>query len=71
MRTQADAVKSVAQELSATAQRDQKVLARVVDISKRDDIDRLVSEALDKFKRLDILVNNAGIYEPDRSDPRN
>ena len=28
------------------------------------DVDRLVADALDAFKRIDILVNNAGVYGP-------
>jgi NAD(P)-dependent dehydrogenase (short-subunit alcohol dehydrogenase family) len=58
------AVQSVAQRLSATARSGQKVLARSVDISKRRDVDQLVAEALDTFKRIDILVNNAGVHGP-------
>ncbi len=32
------------------------------DVSKADDVDRLISRTFEKFGRLDILVNNAGIY---------
>lgn len=32
------------------------------DVSKADDVDRLISRTIDKFGRLYILVNNAGIY---------
>jgi 3-oxoacyl-[acyl-carrier protein] reductase len=32
------------------------------DVSKADDVDRLISKTIEKFGRLDILVNNAGIY---------
>jgi len=32
------------------------------DVSKADDVDRLISRTIEKFGRLDILVNNAGIY---------
>jgi NAD(P)-dependent dehydrogenase (short-subunit alcohol dehydrogenase family) len=31
------------------------------DVSRSDDVDRVVSEALDRWERIDILVNNAGI----------
>lgn len=58
------AVQSVAQRLSAVARSGQKVFARSVDISKRRDVDQLVAEALDTFKRIDILVNNAGVHGP-------
>ena len=36
------------------------------DVSKADDVDRLISRTFEKFGRLDILVNNAGIF---RSHP--
>jgi glucose 1-dehydrogenase len=31
------------------------------DVSKREDVERMVAEVVDKFGRLDIVVNNAGI----------
>ena len=60
----APAIRSVSQQLSAAARSDQKVLARIVDVSRRSDVDHLVAEALQAFGRIDILVNNAGIYGP-------
>ena len=57
-------VQAVARHVSATARNGQKVIARAADVSKRRDVDRLVAEALDTFKRIDILVNNAGVYGP-------
>jgi len=32
------------------------------DVSKADDVDRLISRTIENSGRLDILVNNAGIY---------
>jgi NAD(P)-dependent dehydrogenase (short-subunit alcohol dehydrogenase family) len=58
------AVRTVAQQLSATARNGQKILSRSVNVSKRSDVDQLVAQALDVFKRIDILVNNAGVYGP-------
>src|SRR5712692_1637988 len=37
-----------------------KVLGIVGDVTRADDVDRLVREARDVFGRIDILVNNAG-----------
>ena len=37
-----------------------------VDITKRDQIDKAVSEIMDEFGRIDVLINNAGIIR-DRS----
>jgi 3-oxoacyl-[acyl-carrier protein] reductase len=33
-----------------------------VDVSKSEDVKRLVAETIRKYKKVDILVNNAGIY---------
>ncbi|GAA3314956.1 hypothetical protein GCM10020331_008800 [Ectobacillus funiculus] len=37
------------------------VLAVQADLSKQEDVDHLVSVAIDRYKTIDILVNNAGI----------
>ncbi|MEK7373016.1 MAG: SDR family NAD(P)-dependent oxidoreductase, partial [candidate division NC10 bacterium] len=37
------------------------VLAVVADAAKREDADRLVAAARERFGRIDVLVNNAGI----------
>ena len=39
-----------------------EAIAVKCDVSKKVEIDSLVSEALKKFGKIDILVNNAGIY---------
>ena len=33
------------------------------DVSKSDDVKRIVSYVAEKYKRIDILVNNAGIFD--------
>jgi NAD(P)-dependent dehydrogenase (short-subunit alcohol dehydrogenase family) len=33
-----------------------------IDVSRLDDIDKLVNATIDKFKRVDILVNNAAVF---------
>jgi 3-oxoacyl-[acyl-carrier protein] reductase len=45
------------------AKRGGKAIAVQGDMSKRDDIQRLIAETRKAFGRLDILVNNAGVYE--------
>lgn len=35
-----------------------------MDVSKKDEIDRVFDEVISHFGRLDILVNNAGIFKP-------
>jgi 3-oxoacyl-[acyl-carrier protein] reductase len=39
-----------------------EVLLAKADVSVREEVDRMVSEALDRFGRIDILVNNAGVF---------
>jgi len=51
-------VESVAKEIKAMGGESAQVMA---DVSKGDDVTRLVNEAMSAFKRVDILVNNAGI----------
>ncbi len=40
-----------------------RAVAVQADVSKADDIRRLLAETMKAFGRLDVLVNNAGIYE--------
>lgn len=49
---------SVAQEIEALGRR---ALAVEADVSRNDDVTRMVAAALDAFGRIDILVNNAAI----------
>ena len=42
--------------------------AVVGSVTERDDVDRMVTTALDAFGRLDVLYNNAAIYLPGRGD---
>jgi|TARA_B110000967_G_C18748630_1_gene491592 ribitol 2-dehydrogenase len=36
------------------------------DLTKPNDIKKIVSDSITKFKRIDILIANAGLYEPDK-----
>lgn len=54
----ADQAEETAGELAAKGY---QAIAVGCDVTKSDDIDRMVKTALDEFKSLDILVNNAGI----------
>ena len=51
-------------DVARLAQSEQRVLAQPADISRREDVEALVAEALEAFPRLQILVNNAGMYGP-------
>ena len=58
----ADIVLDVAQELAKKIGRDRvKVLAVRTDVTKKSDVDNLVSTTLEEFGKIDILVNNAGV----------
>lgn len=52
-----DAVRQAAEEMAGAGA---DVLGLQADVTKQEDVDRLVAEALDRFGRLDVLVNNAG-----------
>ena len=54
----------VLEELKGIADKDQKIFARVADVSKEDDVRNLVNDAVAELSHIDILVNNAGVYGP-------
>jgi NAD(P)-dependent dehydrogenase (short-subunit alcohol dehydrogenase family) len=51
-------------DVAARADEGQRVIAHAADVSKPDDVDRLVGATLEAFPDLQILVNNAGVYGP-------
>lgn len=57
-------LETAATELRMRAQPGQVVLAMPADVSRPEDVARLVEAALTHFGRLDILVNNAGVAGP-------
>jgi NAD(P)-dependent dehydrogenase (short-subunit alcohol dehydrogenase family) len=42
-----------------------EVLARPLDVTEQDAVDRVVAEAADRYGRIDVLSNNAGIELPE------
>jgi NAD(P)-dependent dehydrogenase (short-subunit alcohol dehydrogenase family) len=58
------ALDAAADEMRELATDGQEVLAEVADVSRIEDVERLVAAALERFPELTILVNNAGIYGP-------
>jgi 3-oxoacyl-[acyl-carrier protein] reductase len=56
----ADALATAAGELRSLAGREEAVLPVQADVSKAEDVSRLVAETMRAFGRLDIVVNNVG-----------
>lgn len=52
------------QAISKFAVAKQRVIAQVADVSKQEDIEKLVETTFTYFSEVHILVNNAGIYGP-------
>jgi NAD(P)-dependent dehydrogenase (short-subunit alcohol dehydrogenase family) len=51
-------------DLAGRAGVGQSVIAIAADVSRQDDVERLVGGALTAFSRVHVLVNNAGVYGP-------
>lgn len=60
----ADLLEKAREEALSLAPSGQIVLAHAGDVSKPEDVEKIVVAALRAFPRLHILVNNAGIYGP-------
>ncbi|MBW7462063.1 SDR family NAD(P)-dependent oxidoreductase, partial [Paenibacillus sepulcri] len=54
------AVDSVVQEITAAGG---KAVGVISNVSKEEDVQRMIDQAVDSFGSLDILVNNAGIMD--------
>ncbi len=55
-----EAAEDAVQEIN---KRGGEALAIKVDVSNSEEVDRLITEAVDRLGRLDIMVNNAGIFD--------
>jgi uncharacterized protein len=54
---EAEAVEATARQMAESGR---EVLGVAADITQQDQVDRLFSQAMERFGRLDVLVNNAG-----------
>lgn len=57
-------LQQTASELRTLAEGDQKVLARVADVSRAEDCDATAKQAIAELPNPCVLVNNAGVYGP-------
>lgn len=57
-------LRQVRDQIAETATTEQQVLAERCDVSKPDQVNQLVQNALEALGKIDILVNNAGVYGP-------
>jgi NADP-dependent 3-hydroxy acid dehydrogenase YdfG len=60
-----DRLNDVAEKINADGG---TAVARAVDVTDRDDVARLVDEAVSEFGRVDVFVNNAGVMPLSRLD---
>jgi NAD(P)-dependent dehydrogenase (short-subunit alcohol dehydrogenase family) len=51
-------------ELAGTSGVAGRIVAIEADVSRQDDVQRLIDAAVDAFGRIHVLVNNAGVYGP-------
>lgn len=60
----ADMIQRVGAELAEIAAADQRIETVQADVSREDDVQRVLDRALTVFPQVHVLVNNAGVYGP-------
>ena len=56
-----------AEELIQTIESKSEVTHHVCNVTKEEDIQKLIAFTVDKYKQIDIWVNNAGVNQPDQA----
>jgi len=57
-------LKSACTSLRESGHKKQRIVSAMADVSREEDVRRLLAVALKSFGHVDILVNNAGVYGP-------
>ena len=60
----ADQVKRAVDTLQKLSSSQQTVIGLPIDVSKEENVKKLIDTAIEKLERIDIVVNNAGVYGP-------
>ncbi len=53
---------SITKDLGLKAKDPKRVLSILCDVSKQDDINKLINKSIKQFNKIDILLNNAGVF---------
>ena len=53
---------AVTKELGLKTKDPKRILSVSCDVSKQDDVNKLINKSIKQFKRIDILLNNAGVF---------
>ena len=59
-----DQVKQAVDSLQILSSSQQTIIGLPLDVSKEENVKKLIDTAIEKLKRIDIVVNNAGVYGP-------
>lgn len=60
----ADQVSHAVNSLQKLSSSQQTIIGLPLDVSKEENVKKLIDAAIDKLERIDIVVNNAGVYGP-------
>lgn len=53
---------AVTKELGLKTKDPKRILSVSCDVSKQDDVNKLINKSIKQFKKIDILLNNAGVF---------
>ena len=53
---------AVTKELGLKTKDPKRILSVSCDVSRQDDVNKLINKSIKQFKKIDILLNNAGVF---------